>query len=615
MDIKILRQRIIFRRLIQALVILTIFLMALTRINHENDLFWQMKMGEDIVVRHIFPTTDPYNLSNPGTVWTLEEWLPSVSFYIIFTHFGAPGLIIYKAVIISITFFLFMVLFNWKKVNLYLSLIVLFLAAMVNTRGIWGVFPSIFEYLFIVSALLLLENYREKKTKRIPIILVALSFLWVESHASFFLLTAIIGTYLFGDIAALLLTEKFKKYKPEGGLMEPWQRLSLFKVFLITFITPFIHPNGWWMFAYPFRISFGKFTSYVSEYQKLWNVWNWNFSDFIHGFTVILMTILGVILIFSWRRVHIRDMLLALVFSVLALTAVRHVAIFALVALFVISRYITVWFGEYRGIFKRSLVKDIVVILFIVIFVIFYKSRLVPFGWEWSEEGYPKEAAEVIAKNKIQGNMFNHYNYGGYLIWKMPGYKVFIDGRLEMYEGQAGDDYLTILYANKGYKELLEKYKINFFICYVRDPIIEMLIDDQNWKYAYNDSDYVVYVKNNSLNKAFLAKYWVKKKEDDFEKTYKGSVATYRAEEAHKRGLEALKKKDFFGALYFFQQAVNLDPKFTMARYDLATLYVNIGSIESAVRELEEILRLDPDNLPSRKSLEKIDRTFNREKN
>jgi tetratricopeptide (TPR) repeat protein len=272
-------------------------------------------------------------------------------------------------------------------------------------------------------------------------------------------------------------------------------------------------------------------------------------------------------------------------------------------------------FGEYRGIFKRSLVKDIVVILFIVIFVIFYKSRLVPFGWEWSEEGYPKEAAEVIAKNKIQGNMFNHYNYGGYLIWKMPGYKVFIDGRLEMYEGQAGDDYLTILYANKGYKELLEKYKINFFICYVRDPIIEMLIDDQNWKYAYNDSDYVVYVKNNSLNKAFLAKYWVKKKEDDFEKTYKGSVATYRAEEAHKRGLEALKKKDFFGALYFFQQAVNLDPKFTMARYDLATLYVNIGSIESAVRELEEILRLDPDNLPSRKSLEKIDRTFNREKN
>ncbi len=608
MEEKILKQRIIFRRLIQAFIILSVLVMAVAEINQENDLFWQIKMGEQIWETHTFPTTDPYNFSNPGAVWTLEEWLPAVSFYLIYSRFGPAGLILYKAVVIALIFWLFMILFNRLKVNLYLSSGVLLLAAMVNSRGIWTVFPSIFEYLFIVLTILMLEFYRDKKFRLIPFFLIFLSLLWVQSHASFFLLSGIIAAYLFGDWLVSFLKRRWAGYQPQGSAFEKRQQKSLLVVFLLSLVMPLISPNGYWLPLYPFRITFGRFTPYVSEYQRFWHVWNWNWVDFIHGFTLILIILMVFFFIISMKKLHPTDLFLGIFFTILALTAVRHVAIFALVALFLISRYLTVWFGEYRGFFKRSLLKDTILVLLIFVFVIFYKTQLVPFGFGWSEKGYPREAAELINKSDLSGNMFNHYNYGGYLIWKMPKYKVFIDGRLEMYQGQAGRDYLKIISAEKGYLDLLKKYQINFFISYLRDPIISALIDDPNWVCVYYDDNYIVLVKNNAANQAFLASYSAKGFEEEFKKKYKSSVAQARAEEFHNRGLEEIKKKNYEAALYFFQQAVLENPKFIVAHLNLAQAYLDVGLYSQAAYEYQAVLENEPGNEVARKNLERLEK-------
>lgn len=608
MELKILKQRIIFRRLIQGLIILAVFVMAVAEINQENDLFWQIKMGEQIWETHTFPTADPYNFSNPGAVWTLEEWLPAVSFYLIHHFFGPVGLIFYKAAVIALMFWLFMILFNRLKVNLYLSSGVLLLAAMVNTRGIWTVFPSIFEYLFIVLTILMLEFYRDQKFRLIPFFLILLSFFWVQSHASFFLLSGIVGAYLFGDWLVSFLKKRWAHYQPHGAAFEKGQQKSLLAVFLLSLVMPLISPNGYWLPLYPFRITFGKFTPYVSEYQRFWHVWNWNWVDFIPGFTLILIVLMVFFFIISMKKLHPTDLLLGIFFIVLALTAVRHVAIFALVALFLISRYLTVWFGEYRGFFKRSLLKDTILVLLILAFVVFYKTQLVPFGFSWSEKGYPKEAAELINKSGLSGKMFNHYNYGGYLIWKMPGYQVFIDGRLEMYQGQAGQDYLKIIDAEKGYQDLLKKYQINFFISYLRDPVIGALIDDPDWVYVYHDSDYVVLVKNNAANQAFLASYSAKEPQEEFKKRYKLSVAQTRAEEFHNQGLKEIKKKNYEAALYFFQQAVLENPKFIIAHLNLAQAYIDVGLYSQAALEYQAVLENEPGNEIASKNLERLEK-------
>ena len=59
---------------------------------------------------------------------------------------------------------------------------------------------------------------------------------------------------------------------------------------------------------------------------------------------------------------------------------------------------------------------------------------------------YPEKIAAYLELNPCQGNIFNDYNYGGYLIWKLPSQKVFIDGRMPSWK-QYNVDYFG-LYDN-----------------------------------------------------------------------------------------------------------------------------------------------------------------------
>lgn len=601
LDKKTLKHRIVFRRLIQALIILTIFLMGITSIGAENDLFWQLKMGEQIWETHTFPVSDPYNFSNPGAVWTLEEWVPATLFYVLKKHFGHVSLIFLKTTIISLTFLLFFKLFNKLKVNFYLSFFVFLLAAMVNTRGAWVVFPSVFEYLFLVLTFFILEYFRKISWKTV-LALVILALVWANSHASFFLLTMVLFAYIVGSFMAGKLQQRFNGYYPSGWILNRREQIKLSIAGIISLLTPFLTPNGYWTFLYPFRISFGPFTSYVSEYQRYWQIWQWNWGDFVHGFTLILIIIMLLTFLLSRRRLNPIDLLMGSAFTILAMIAVRHVAVFALVALFIIAKNISLGFGEYRGLFKRSLIKDFLLIMFVISFLYYYKTKVVAFGFDFLESGYPKEAAEFVVNNKIKGKMFNHYNYGGYLIWKMPDYPVFIDGRLEMYQGQAGKDYLAVIDAKEGYQQILDKYQVNFFLFYATDPIIGVLMESNNWRLVHNSNAYVVLVKNSSNNEELINKYWSQEFEDAFNKGYRIALA----ERISEIGMGYLRQKQKIVGVDYLERAVEFNPESINIRLNLARGYAILGWWNEAKTAYEEILKIEPENQQAKDGLERV---------
>lgn len=606
MDTRTLKQRIVVRRIIQGLIILAIFLMAINNINEENDFFWQLKMGQIIWTQHYFPTHDIFSHAAFGQVWTLHEWIPSVIFYLIFTYLGVAALIIFKALMVSATFIFFLLLFNRLKVNLYLSLLFLGLAALVNSRGIWAVFPSIFEYFFISLILFVIEYFKEKSW--VPVFLAVLSLIWVNSHGSFFLLPIILGSYVAGSFIASKLKNKFSAFSPLGRLLTKREIISFSVVAFISLVTPLATPNGLWTYLYPFRITFGNLTTYVSEYQKFWTVWNWDWSDFVYSCTVLLFVSMFAIFLINIKKLHPTDLLLGIFFGVLTLTAVRHVAIFALVALYLIAKYLTAWFGEYRGIFARSLVKDVLAIMVIISFVYYFKTAIAPFGLTFSEKGYPVEAADIINQSGIPGNMFNHYNYGGYLIWKMPKYKVFVDGRLEMYEGTVGDDYKTIVGSQRGYLGLIDKYHINFFLNYLTDEINEKLIKNPDWKPVFNDARFVVFVKNIPENSVLIDKYW----SADYQKYLQDNIVSMFAEERgdyyNDEGIKAFNKGDALSALGFFETAISYNWDSANYHINVATASWRLGSLEQAKQEYGYALQIDPDNQTAKDDLSRLER-------
>jgi hypothetical protein len=249
-------------------------------------------------------------------------------------------------------------------------------------------------------------------------------------------------------------------------------------------------------------------------------------------------------------------------------------------------------------------IKDFLLIIFIISFLYFYKTKVVPFGFDFSESGYPKDAAEFVINNKIPGKMFNHYNYGGYLIWKMPQYQVFIDGRLEMYQEQAGIDYQDVMGAAENYNQLLDKYGINFFLLYSTDPVIGPLLSNSDWRLVYRDSRFVVFVKNSDENAGIIEKYWSQASQDEVGQLYNN----YLAEQFNSVGLDLIKKaksmNDVIDAARYFENAVDLIPSNILFRLNLAKGLSDLGWWNESRVQYEEILTLDPENQQAKASIE-----------
>ena len=57
-----------------------------------------------------------------------------------------------------------------------------------------------------------------------------------------------------------------------------------------------------------------------------------------------------------------------------------------------------------------------------------------------------------------------------------------------------------------------------------------------------------------------------------------------------------LKEKEYHEAIEQYQQALHLDPNNALIRAALGWAYYNVGMLDAAIAEGEEVMRLEPDN-------------------
>lgn len=100
---------------------------------------------------------------------------------------------------------------------------------------------------------------------------------------------------------------------------------------------------------------------------------------------------------------------------------------------------------------------------------------------------------EFVKKAKLSGNMYNFYNWGGYLVWDLREYPTFIDGRMPW--GKVFDEYQEVMDLQGNWREILNKYNVNFMIL-PRSKFLEEIVKmDNKWEEAYSDDIAVVLVR------------------------------------------------------------------------------------------------------------------------
>jgi hypothetical protein len=205
------------------------------------------------------------------------------------------------------------------------------------------------------------------------------------------------------------------------------------------------------------------------------------------------------------KRIALSDFLLLAVSVYLSLLAGRNLPLFALVAPIVLTRYAVPVIAEARKYVNwrdKSLGKTngwrgalnwaILVVLTAVVFA----RAWVVFPEEVNKTDYvddaPVGAVEFIKEQQPIGRIFNSYNWGGYLIWNLRSYPVYIDGRTDLYNDGLLDEWLNIVSGNAGWDNALRKWDMRLVLIEPTWPLAKIL-PNEGWQLLYQDEYSVLY--------------------------------------------------------------------------------------------------------------------------
>jgi hypothetical protein len=93
----------------------------------------------------------------------------------------------------------------------------------------------------------------------------------------------------------------------------------------------------------------------------------------------------------------------------------------------------------------------------------------------------------------------NFYLWGGYLNWRDPSVKVFLDSRVDIFEYSGVlKDYLDLLALNQP-EPILDKYNARYVLFPPGEPLTYVLEHDPRWRVLYRDKISVLLERTNAV--------------------------------------------------------------------------------------------------------------------
>src|SRR5262249_27576147 len=108
-----------------------------------------------------------------------------------------------------------------------------------------------------------------------------------------------------------------------------------------------------------------------------------------------------------------------------------------------------------------------------------------PMGLGPPDSVAPKAAVDFVEKAGITGNVFNSYNFGGYLIFR--GIPTFVDGRQPPYTDKFLQEYYDTIKLRDSVRafQLLDRYEVSWVLLLPQEPLAKALAEKNQWKNVY----------------------------------------------------------------------------------------------------------------------------------
>ena len=446
----------------------------------DPDVWWHIKVGQDILRTHLFPTIDSYSFTASGTPWIAYEWLGEIVLALVHRAGGVVAmgifLIVLGSVIILSLYWLATVRSGNSKAGFVSAL---FLASLAFAS--FTLRPQMFGYLFLILTLLVLEKFRQGNSWplwTLPVIFLA----WVNTHGSFIIGIGVVALYLCAGLFS------FQKGSVQAIAWTRKQRLQLETALLFCLAVLPITPYGTQLAVYPFDMAF-------SQPINVANVNEWRPMPFelvggkIFLGLVVIFFLLQMFFRFSWR---LEELLLVAGGTAMACLHVRFILLFVPFCAPVFATMLARWIPEYQR-HKDKYIANAVLMTGVIVAMAHYFPTKAALDRKVAET-YPVAALEYLKNHPIPGKMLNFYAFGGYLVFS--GQPVFIDGRGDLYERSGVfADYIHLNEFERGSLAVLRNYGINACILGTKQSLASALSVAPEWRRVYSDDTSIIFVR------------------------------------------------------------------------------------------------------------------------
>jgi hypothetical protein len=476
-------------RLVTLLTFIALFAMAV-RTPVDTDMYWHLRTGQYILQTHAIPAADPFSWTALGTPWVNVHWLSQIFLYCTYALGGLPGLALLVAALVVLAF-----VFVWKQMEggPFLRAFIVVLAAA-TAGAVWTPRSQMATFVFTALIGYLVYLYKWKQVDRlwlIPIVFV----LWVNLHGGYVSGFMLLGAVLAGEVVNHLMHF-------DGAEVLSWKRWR--KLLIITLISGavlIVNPYTIGALQLPLKtVNIGVLQDFIEEWAAP------NFHELFQQPMLWMLLLTLVIVGWSGRRLDASDAALLVIFAYISFLARRNIGLFALICAPILSRHAAALIAKSRWGPRRLSRGNPALnwLLLILIGVAALLKVILPVTptMQQQAEGkiLPVGAVDWIAQHQPSGRMFNSYNWGGYVLWRLwPQHPVYADGRTDVYDNAFLREYLSIVTGNEDAPKIFDERGIGFVIIEPESPLIRQLAQSGQWREAYRDDRAVVLTRDPAL--------------------------------------------------------------------------------------------------------------------
>jgi hypothetical protein len=494
---------------ISEMVFLSVFLLLALQqgqaLLRDGDTGYHIRAGEFILETWTIPERDIFSFRTPPLPWVAHEWLSEIIMAIVHNVSGLTGIVIFFAFFIAIAYLLLFKMLRQESRDVLLGALIVCFAAVSSTPH-WLARPHIFSLALTVIWYHLLNEFQYRRKNRL-FWLPLLTLLWVNLHGGYIVGILLLGIYVVGNLVSWITN---RRTSSDRFLQNS---KTLLFIMIVCVLVSMLNPQGYHILLFPFKVTSDTFLmDHVQEFLSP------NFHKPL-PFKYLFLLLIAIVAR-SRPPVNWIELILILTFTYMALYSVRYITLFVIITAPILIRLIDQMklevptkvsrFLEERSMGLSQMERQTsgyvwsIIALGAVIALVAAGS----YQYKFSEEFYPVSAVEFLKKENISGNTFTHDGFGDYLIYAAwPQYRVFIDGRTDMYGADRMKEYLTLAHAMPGWKKIVDKYAFSSILFDTHSPLANALAEDGDWRLIHSDPLASIFLREDGRNRHLIDKY------------------------------------------------------------------------------------------------------------